>query len=240
MHSKFLAPLAALLVTGCSSVVINTRPATPEEAQAGDAMARKMTDAMGGLENYRKLRFISFDFVVEVAGFKKHRTHHDWDPQRNVARVVRGDEEVFLNCADRTGRVFDNGKEVTDPEDRKDALESAYAAWVNDTYWLVSPFKLFDDGVRRAWIDGKLRVSFEEKIGLTPGDVYQYELAEDGKPVQWAFNLQSGMKADARFLEPVTHDGVTLYSYKPGKVLGIRLGGLDFSATPRPEVFKGL
>ncbi len=58
--------------------------------------------------------------------------------------------------------------------------KSAYARWVNDSYWLLAPLKLLDPGVMLGYegtkeMDGApceaLRVSFE-KVGLTPGDQY--------------------------------------------------------------------
>lgn len=237
---RFSAVLFLVVTAACSSVSIPKRPATPEEAAMGDQMAGKLVDALGGMEAYQRLRIISFDFVIEGAGMSKNRAHHDWDPRRNIARVVTGDDEVILDCATQRGRLFVDGKEVTDQAKVAEAVKDAYRAWVNDTYWLVSPFKLFDPGARRAWIDGKLRISFEEKIGLTPGDVYQYTLADDGKPLSWAFHLQSGLRLSADFKEPVTHDGVTLYAYKPAGIAAIRLKNLDFSTTPRPELFRGM
>ena len=46
----------------------------------------------------------------------------------------------------RDGRAWLKGKELAGDEAKKH-LEQAYAAWVNDTYWLLMPYKLKDPGV---------------------------------------------------------------------------------------------
>ena len=36
------------------------------------------------------------------------------------------------------------------PEDAQKAIDTAYAYWINDSFWLNPLVKLFDDGVERA------------------------------------------------------------------------------------------
>ena len=66
-------------------------------------------------------------------------------------------------------------------EEKKKLLETAYGRFINDTYWLLAPWKVFDPGVHRDF-DGEktgpdgalcdvIRLSFDN-VGLTPKDVY--------------------------------------------------------------------
>ncbi len=78
-------------------------------------------------------------------------------------------------------------------------MKNAYAAWINDTYWLLAPYKLRDPGVTLAHagqetVDGvaydKLHLSFEG-VGLTPGDQYwMYVHPETGLVDRWAYVLE--------------------------------------------------
>src|SRR5262249_34366936 len=83
---------------------------------------------------------------------------------------------------------------VSDEENAK-RLEGAYGRFINDTYWLLAPWKIFDPGVHLAY-DGEkpcpgggecdvLKLSFED-VGLTPKDVYWLLSTRDGRQrLQW-------------------------------------------------------
>lgn len=240
MSKNVVVGLLLGALVGCASGA-NTRPATQDEAVAGDALAAKMVQAMGGMDAFHKLRRISFGFTVEALGMSKERARIDWDPATNLARIKTGsgDDEVlvWLDCGTKEGTVRVGGKPVTDPSDRRKKLDEAFREWANDTYWLLSPWKVLDAGARRAAVDGMLRISFEEKVGLTPGDTYQYELAADGHPVAWNFTLQSGLRARHTFEDPKVFEGATFYTRKHGGMFSVTLSGMDASATPAPELF---
>ena len=106
---------------------------------------------------------------------------------------------VLHDVNTREGTVTVNG-EVVEGEDEAKWLERAYGAWINDTYWLVMPYKLLDPGVNLAYdgseeIDGtsyyKLKLTFEG-VGLTPGDTYwAYVHPETHLMERWAYFLES-------------------------------------------------
>jgi hypothetical protein len=191
--------------------------ADPEAA----ALAARVVEFLGGEPAWSQARFIRFGF----AG----RRHHEWDRASGRHRVEaptpEGETSVVVHDLDsREGRAWVDGEEVTG-ERAAELLENAYAAWVNDTYWLLMPYKLRDPGVTlthagsRA-LDGHayevLHLSFAG-VGLTPGDRYwAYVDPESGRMDYWAFHLES-MPADA---EPVlwrwddwqTYGGIRLAS----------------------------
>ena len=189
------APLALAADQGGSEATVDPKAA---------AIADEVLQALGGREAWDATRFIRFSFAGR-------RTHH-WDKHTGRHRLEgetqQGEKYVVLQDLDtKEGQVWLNGQPAP-PERTKDLLERAYGAWINDTYWLLMPYKLRDPGVNLAYageetIDGvtydKLLLSFN-KVGLTPGDRYWAYINRNTKLMdRWAFHLES-MAPDA---EPV-------------------------------------
>ena len=183
--------------------------AAPAAFAGSDPQAEKIAahtlEAMGGADAWNATRFLSFNFF----GF---RTHH-WDRETGRHRLEGqgrdGDAYVILhNIHTREGDVYVNGEKVTGEEKAK-RLEYAYSAWINDTYWLLMPYKLRDPGVTLSYegeeeLDGatyhKLKLNFDS-VGLTPGDTYfAYINQETGLMDRWAYILESYEEG-----KPATH-----------------------------------
>src|SRR5439155_2588311 len=86
---------------------------------------------------------------------------------------------VYFNVNTKQGKAFVNGK-LAEGEESDKLVKSAYARFINDTYWLLAPWKIFDPGVHLSY-DGEkpcpgggmcdvLKLSFDN-VGLTPKDV---------------------------------------------------------------------
>ena len=179
--------------------------AEPPALSKGEALAEEMVEAMGGREAFEGLRFLRFDWTVVREGEEVARIPHLWDCHTGRYRVeweTREDEQVqaLFNINTKEGRVWKNGAEVTAKEERDELLEHAYGRFINDSYWLLMPWKLRDPGVKLEHLgereaDGKiyevLHVSFE-KVGLTPGDQYWAFVNPETKIMErWAYFLQS-------------------------------------------------
>ena len=105
---------------------------------------------------------------------------------------------MLHNINSREGHAWLDG-EALEGDPAAEWLERAYGAWINDTYWLLMPYKLLDPGVNLAYdgeetIEGvaydKVKLTFGE-VGLTPGDTYwAYLNRETGLMDQWAYHLQ--------------------------------------------------
>ncbi len=112
---------------------------------------------------------------------------HLWDRARHVSRVRWGDAEVLIREGP-SGLAYRGGTEVTG-EDARELLDTAYAYWINDSFWLNPLAKMRDEGVSRALVrleDGSdaLLVSYASG-GLTPGDAYLWIAGDDGLPREW-------------------------------------------------------
>jgi len=105
---------------------------------------------------------------------------------------------VIENVNTKEGSAWLDGKKL-EGDKAQEMLKNAYAAWVNDTYWLIEPYKLRDPGVNLSYageekLDGKtydkLALSFGN-VGLTPGDRYTAYINRDTHLMdRWAYILQ--------------------------------------------------
>ena len=168
--------------------------------------------ALGGTEAWNKTRYLRFDFAVDRDGKTVMRRAHTWDKwtgrYRLEATTREGDPYlVLLNIGSKDGRAWLKGSELQGDEARK-YLEQGYAAWVNDTYWLLMPYKMKDPGVALA-LDGeatkggetwdKLRLTFDN-VGLTPKDKYwAYVSRKTGLVDRWDYVLKGESKPPTTF-----------------------------------------
>ncbi len=170
-------------------------PASAQETPSAQAVADRVLQTLGGKQAWDNTRFLHFTF----AG----RRTHWWDKWTGRHRVEGQNKEgqkyvVLENINTKEGTAYLNGQKA-EGDKAKELLEAAYGAWVNDTYWLLMPYKLQDPGVNLSYagqetIDGKtydkLALSFEH-VGLTPGDRYwAYINRETGLMDRWAYILQ--------------------------------------------------
>jgi hypothetical protein len=156
------------------------------DARAIEVVHESMA-AMGGWDNWRNTRYV----VWTLSG-----QNHVWDKWTGRFRIERDNTIVSMNVHDKSGRVWTNGQEVTGVE-RDDILETTYGRWVNNSYWLMMPYKLKDSGVTLKYMGtGKtekgrdadmLELTFEG-TGLTPQNRYLIAFDAETRLVsQWSF-----------------------------------------------------
>lgn len=207
-------PALLLVAAGC-------RPASPETASApaltnrADSVAWTAYEAMGGPAVWEHLPAVRFDFAAQADGDPPpvNRRRHLWSRTTGDYRLetVRGDSVyvVLFNTQTRAGQVFatasraDTATVSPVPDSQRQGwLDRAYRAFINDTYWLLQPTKLFDPGVTRTLepdsaANGQavVRLAFEG-VGLTPGDRYWLYFAPgNALPAAWRFHLEGDSTA---------------------------------------------
>jgi len=152
---------------------VGTNPA------GGDQLAQAMLLAVNK-PAFDTIKYMKWDF----AG----RNQYVWDKQVNRARVTMGENVVLLDLNEITGRAFTNGIEVIG-DGTNELIQTAWANWCNDSFWLLAPFKVFDPGTKRTLVplEGQgmgLLVTYESG-GVTPGDSYLWILNKDNTPSRW-------------------------------------------------------
>jgi hypothetical protein len=171
-----ILPAAAIaIVTNCAAIS-EPRP-VGQPGKEADALAQAML-ARIDIDAWNATKAVSWNFGG--------RRTHLWDRERNYDLYKKDTREVLLRIDDKTGMVRDNGQVLTG-EDATKALEDAWEAWVNDSFWLNAPAKCFDEGTQRSIVhDDKgdhLMVAYTSG-GATPGDAYLWQL-DAGLPSGW-------------------------------------------------------
>lgn len=207
----FLAGM--LFAAGCNAESpTDTSPASETAfvpASPADSLALRLYEAHGG-EAWEAAPYLRFDFAVEQGEQQRVVARHLWNRTAGTYRVEWTNSEtdwvalLDLHSDDDppVGQVFQDGEEVVG-EAADEALQQAYQRYINDTYWLLAPLKVLDEGVQRTYdadasTAGRevLHLSFGD-VGLTPGDQYWLHVdSETGRLVEWAFHLES-MPEDA-------------------------------------------
>jgi len=154
-------------------------------------IADKVMNAMGGRKNWDATRYITWNFF----GSRKLL----WDKQTGNVRIesLKDDLKILVNVNEMTGKVWKNGSEQTDPDSLAYYLERGRNMWINDSYWLVMPFKLKDSGVTLTYIgesqtllgevSEELRLTFTN-VGVTPQNAYHVWVSTETSLVkQWAY-----------------------------------------------------
>ena len=168
--------LCANIFSACVTTK-NPAAATFNVAQS-DAKAIAIADAtmlaMGGRKAWNETELIAWNFFSA--------RHLIWNKKTGDVRIdiKKDNTAICMNVNTMQGNVKQNGVLITG-EARDKFLEKGKRIWINDSYWLVMPFKLKDDGVTLKYIredktaDNRacdvLQLSFE-KVGVTPENKY--------------------------------------------------------------------
>ncbi len=149
------------------------------------AVANALWSALGGRDGWARARYFRFDWIVEKDGKRVVMRSHYWDRWSGRYRVDGVDKEgaysIYFNVNTRQGSAYVGGKKLADAAQTKKWLDDGYGAFINDSYWLLAPFKVFDPGVTMSH-EGEARgpngefcdvikLTFDN-VGLTPKDVY--------------------------------------------------------------------
>ncbi|HEV2063949.1 MAG TPA: hypothetical protein VGS00_05315 [Thermoanaerobaculia bacterium] len=221
-----------------------------------DAIGKQLIAAMGGEKAWEKARQFRFDFIVLQEGKKAASRSHAWDRYTGDYRVSGTDKTgapftAYFNVNTRNGKVFVSRK-LAEGEQQAAMLKSAYGMFINDTYWLLAPWKIFDPGVHLAYEGEKpgpggstcdvLKLSFDE-VGLTPKDMYWLYVTRDThEMIQWQYVLKgaSDPPTTAEWKDWRSFGGIQLATEKPmmGRPVMIRFENVSVSPTRDDALFR--
>jgi hypothetical protein len=178
-----LAVVASIAVYSIYNKPLPTGTAGPQ----ADALAQKMLKSINE-EAFKNTRYLEWTF--------RDGTHtYKWDKTLGKVNVSWDDITVNLLLKNpKKSYVFQKAITVENNKQRKKAIEKSINLFNNDSFWLVAPFKVYDDGVERRIVkldDGTngLLVTYTSG-GSTPGDSYLWELDDDGLPVSYSMWVQ--------------------------------------------------
>ena len=261
-----LAPLAlaaALLVAACSADAPPADTAGAEEPTFEEPELVRLYDAMmaemapdGGRE---RLRYVQFAFVVDRGEGNVRRRHHRWDVWEGRYRVeapVDGGQMVALfDVDDPTGTeaIWIDGVAVQD-EARSDSLaQRAHAMFINDSYWLLMPYKWDDPGVTAEYLgeremEGRTYEVVEltfDAVGLTPQNKYRGWVDPETHRMAYWQHYSDASDPEPRFTMAWTdwerYGPIMLSATREDMDgnIGLRFEDLEASTTVPQGVFQG-
>lgn len=173
--------LASLFAIGIiAGLLLNQPKPEGQKPEKADKVAQKMLNTLN-YEAYQNTQYLTWTF----AGIH----HYVWDKKEKIVAVSWDENKVVLNTENLEEAVaFKEGKELKEPE-KTDLVNSAWAFFCNDSFWLVAPYKVFDSGVKRSLVMGEnktpnLLVEFASG-GVTPGDAYLWQLDSTYMPIAY-------------------------------------------------------
>ncbi len=210
-----LFPLLFACNTATTGLIKGNPPAEGFDVANSDAKAIAIADevmaAMGGRQNYEKTRFIKFNFFGSRV--------HTWDKLTGDIRIdyQKEDKTLLMNIHSMEGKAM-LGDTLIDKNHPRIAelTKSGKSQWINDTYWLVMPFKLKDSGVTLKYVGEDmtqagakadvLAMTFKN-VGVTPDNKYLVYVDKTSRLVtQWDFY---GKAADAEPRFQIPWEGYT-------------------------------
>ena len=166
------------------------------------ALADEVMNAMGGYANWKATRYISWTFL---SGRKLLWDKWEGDVRIDIPKYIgrmpleEDSVTILLNIHDSIGRASILGEEITDEIQLQELMNTGVSIWINDSYWLVMPFKLKDSGVTLKYLGDRptaedstkiaevMQLTFED-VGETPDHKYLVYVDKESKLVcQWDF-----------------------------------------------------
>ncbi len=146
-----------------------------------DVLANKMLQALN-YEKYSDTRFLEWSYRNGANKYK-------WDKLNGMVEINWDNYSVLLNLVDSEKSKAKKIGDSLSKEKENKVIAKALKMFNNDSFWLVAPYKVFDDGTHRNIVDldngsQGLLVSYS-KGGTTPGDSYLWKLNENYFPISF-------------------------------------------------------
>tara|TARA_X000001036_G_scaffold204452_2_gene192084 strand:+ start:6280 stop:7062 length:783 start_codon:yes stop_codon:yes gene_type:complete len=154
-------------------------------------LADRVMSAMGGREAWDKTRYLKWNF------FDRHSLLWDKEAAKVRIEIQKRGQVILLDLNKLTGKVFQQGIELSNPDSVAFYLLKGKKIWMNDSYWLLMPFKLKDTGVTLTYVKEEvtqsgelsdvLKLTFKD-VGATPDNAYWVWVSKDQDLIkQWAY-----------------------------------------------------
>lgn len=214
MNSKFYYVWIVTIISlcfSCGKITGDSKnpPAEGFNEAASDPKAIELADqvmmAMGGRDNWDKTRYLAWNFF----GVR----HLIWDKRSGDVRInIPGDSlAIIVNINSLEGLVKKDGQLLENADSLKKYLEMGKNIWINDSYWLVMPFKLKDSGVTLKYLRDDvtenndsaavLMLTFQN-VGHTPQNKYHVYVDKKTHLVsQWAYFAEASQDSP-NFVSP--------------------------------------
>ena len=214
--------LPTLLLFGFVYLKYNEDLPTGTQGAQADLLATEMLQTLNE-DAYLNTDYLEWTF--------KGSHHYKWYKSDQTCEVYWDKLTVLLDLENRkNSKVFVAEQEYNGIEKQK-YITKAEGYFNNDSFWLVAPYKVFDNGVERRLIkteDNKdaLLVTYTSG-GSTPGDSYLWHFDDMGKPKSYQMWVDilpiSGLEATWENWI-TTESGAQLPTFHKLLFLGLEMG----------------
>ena len=148
-----------------------------KQGSKADELAGKMLEALN-FDAYKNTDYIEWTF--------KNLHHYKWEKSKNSCSVFWKEYKVDLQLNDKSlNKAYIHGFKV-EGEIGEELTTKALSYFNNDSFWLVAPYKVFDNGTERRLVELKngeegLLITYTTG-GTTPGDSYLWSFEDNGMP----------------------------------------------------------
>lgn len=172
--------LPSLLFFGFLHLKYNEDLPFGKQGLDADKLAIRMLDALN-YEAYKATDYLEWTF--------KNRHHYKWYKSENRCEVYWKNYSVDLFLNDTSKSKAYHGETLLSGEQATETIQKATDYFNNDSFWLVAPYKVFDEGVERRIVTTKdnkqsLLITYTSG-GSTPGDSYLWHFDDNGKPTHY-------------------------------------------------------
>jgi len=188
-----LSLLTGLLIYSCAKPKVLQSPSfnLTDSSPKAIALADEVVNANGGAQSWNQTDYLSWNFF----GSRKHI----WNKKTGDVKIdgLKQDVSIKMNIHSKKGEVWLDGDKQSHPDSLSKYLQKGYEWWVNDSYWLVLPFKLKDSGVTlkyegkaktQAGDDSEVLALTFKNVGVTPNNKYLVYIDDNSKLIrQWDF-----------------------------------------------------
>ncbi len=175
---KIIGVLVVLLVVTFLVIFFSKNEALPtgEKGEKAEELAQKMLIAINH-EAFENAELLEWSF--------RGTNSYKWYKQEGKVEVSWNENKVILNTnSPEQSEVYVKEEKVTNNE----LITKAQAYFNNDSFWLIAPHKIMDNGVERSIIKvndkDALMVTYTSG-GTTPGDSYLWMLNENYFPTSY-------------------------------------------------------
>ncbi len=174
--------ILALIIITFATLYFSLNEKLPEgkTGPEADNFALKIQEAV------RHDKYVNTDYLQWTF---RNKNHYLWNKKTNRVEVTIDNIMVKLDLANpKKSSVYKNGT-ITLGADTEKMIQNALDNFNNDSFWVVAPHKLFDEGVTRKLVTLKngskgLLVSYSAG-GTTPGDSYLWKVDQNYLPTSY-------------------------------------------------------
>jgi len=216
--------LPSLILFGFVYFKYNEDLPSGTQGEQADALAFKMLNALN-YEAYQNTNYLEWTF--------RKRHHYEWNKKENTCTVFLKDYKVDLHLNDNSQSKVYVQNFIYNGEKEQEIITEATNYFNNDSFWLVAPYKVFDEGTERRLVtiengDSALLVTYTTG-GTTPGDSFLWMLNDLGKPTSykmWTSSIPIG-GLEASWIDWVaTESGAQLPTFHKVLFLNLEMGNV--------------